>query len=56
MSDHLWYLNEELAALALFDENVSIEVKKMCEAIQSRESTTVIKKRYIIDEKTLELF
>lgn len=25
--DHLWYLSEELATLALFDENVPIQIK-----------------------------
>lgn len=28
MIDHLWYLNEELAAISLFDRNVSMDVKK----------------------------
>ncbi len=35
--NHLWYLSEELIALAFFDENVSADCKrKMCQAIKSR--------------------
>lgn len=30
MADHLWYLNEELAALSLFDDEVPMELKKKC--------------------------
>ena len=34
IASHLWYLNEELVGLALFDDNVSKEVKKqMVQAI-----------------------
>lgn len=39
---HLWYLNEQLAALFFFDSTVSLEVeKKMVQAIHERESTTM---------------
>lgn len=37
-SNHLWYLCEELVALAFFDSNVSFEVKrKMVQQLKSRE-------------------
>ncbi|XP_063981407.1 uncharacterized protein LOC135164717 [Diachasmimorpha longicaudata] len=35
--NHLWYLSEELIALAFFDENLDVDCKrKMCEAIKCR--------------------
>lgn len=37
-SNHLWYLSEELVALAFFDSNVSFEEKrKMVEQLKSKE-------------------
>lgn len=57
ISDHLWYLNEDLAPLALFDENVSVDVKgKMCEAIRNREDTSIVNKRHVVKGKKLEEF
>ncbi|XP_046601323.1 uncharacterized protein LOC124295418 [Neodiprion lecontei] len=57
-SDHLWYMNEELAALALFDNNVSNEIKKkMCEAIiNNKESKIIREKRYVAKGIELESF
>lgn len=56
LSDHLWYLNEELAALALFDSNVSEETKReMCAAIsQTEESKAIEEKRYVAKGIELE--
>lgn len=46
LKGHLWYLTEELAALALFDSSVPLRVKdKMVEAIREREGTTDNTKR-----------
>lgn len=57
MGDHLWYLNEEWAALAFFDNNVSVETKqKMCEAMRDRKSTIIKEKRYVTKGTELESF
>lgn len=55
MIEHLWYLNEELATISLFDNNVSVDVKKkIVAAIQNRESSTPMRQRYEITEQNLE--
>lgn len=58
IGDHMWYLNEELAPLALFDNNVSDEIKKkMCTAMLRNPQSQLIKdKRYIVEVKNLESF
>lgn len=49
-SRHLWYLSEELAALALFDDNVSNEDKrKMVHAIITKESNSENPRRFIAE-------
>lgn len=57
ISDHLWYLNEELTVISLFDTNVPVEVKiKMIEAINSRPASKTTNQRYQIEKNELELF
>ncbi|CAH1102939.1 unnamed protein product [Psylliodes chrysocephalus] len=58
LSAHLWYLDEELAALALFDNNVSDEMKrKMCRAISQNEQSNIIReKRYVARKLDLMSF
>lgn len=52
---HLWYLSEELAALAFFDEEVSIDTKlKMVHAIKEREGTEIPAKRVQIKKNDLK--
>lgn len=47
---HFWYLNENLAALALFDSRVSMKCKRtMVEAIRHLESTSTVK-RIVLSE------
>lgn len=49
---HLWYLNEELVALALFDPTVSIEIKqKMVTEMNLRESTSKNKNRLVLSDE-----
>lgn len=49
---HLWYLTGELAALALFDPSVSVEIKlKMVTAIKQRESSNVDVTRIELSEE-----
>ena len=56
MSDHLWYLSEELVVLALFDVNVSVDVKrKMVENIKSSKSNPKNLKRLVIKENVKSL-
>lgn len=56
MSSHLWYLNEELTPLSLFDDSLSVSVKeKMVEAMKNRESSIVGCKRYIVTNNQVEL-
>lgn len=55
LSNHLWYLSEELVALAFFDENVSIETKnKMREGLNKPSEPNHIK-RTTIDHEVIEL-
>lgn len=55
MIEHLWYLNEELVILSLFDSNVSVDVKKkIVMAIKNRESSSPMRQRYEVTEKNLE--
>lgn len=55
MIEHLWYLNEELVTISLFDKNVSIDVKKkIVAAIQNRENLSPMRQRYEITEQNLE--
>lgn len=57
ISDHLWYLNEELAAISLFDTNVSVDIKiKMIEAINSRPASKTTNQRYEVLKNELESF
>ena len=53
-SNHLWYLSEELIALAFFDEEISIEMKnKMREALENPAEQNNIK-RTTIDHAVIE--
>lgn len=55
MIEHLWYLNDELATISLFDNNVSVDVKrKIVEAIQNREGSITMHQRYKVAEKNLD--
>ncbi|CAH1110777.1 unnamed protein product [Psylliodes chrysocephalus] len=57
LSDHLWYLNEDLAVFALFDKNVSVEIKRqMVESMKSQEETIIIEKRRKEDRNSSEIF
>lgn len=52
LKGHLWYLTEELAALAFFDSAVPLDVKeKMVLAMREREGTTEDIKRIKLSEK-----
>lgn len=50
---HLWYLSEDLIALALFDETgvTNVEKKKIVEAMRDRDRVGDYSKRHIMDEK-----
>lgn len=53
LANHLWYCSEELVALALFDEDVTDEVKaKMVRAMFEKDSVTEYSKRYIISKES----
>lgn len=53
-SKHLWYLTPEMAALAFFDDNISIEEKmKMCKALESNSSVFVYEKRILTNDKNV---
>lgn len=55
LSGHLWYISEELVALALFDESISIDVKeKMVKAMTDRPSVRGDANRLVIKEKEIE--
>lgn len=52
MIDHLWYLNEELVTMAIFNHNVSITVKKeMIEASKNWEASITKNQRYQLAKK-----
>lgn len=54
-SNHLWYLSEDLIALAFFDGSVSNEVKvKMVKNMQNREVTAITSRRAEINLKDCE--
>lgn len=55
MENHLWYLSEETIALAFFDSNVSIEVKKkMVQRLQSLDPTVkLVNGRKFVKPETL---
>lgn len=51
---HLWYLNDELAILSLFDETVPLEMKKkIVKAVKTREAMNPKAKKFIIDQNNL---
>ncbi|XP_074112021.1 uncharacterized protein LOC141535796 [Cotesia typhae] len=51
---HLWYLSDELAILSLFDDTVSLEVKKnIVGAVNTRNGTDSKAKKFIIDKNDL---
>lgn len=55
--NHLWYLNEDLAVFALFDEDVPAEIKRqMVESMKSQEMTIIIEKRRTADKNSPEIF
>jgi hypothetical protein len=54
--NHLWYLNPETAALAFFDENVTLlEKKKMVEALNIVDAGEQTVKRFTVDIKNMNL-
>ncbi|XP_044577706.1 uncharacterized protein LOC123260590 [Cotesia glomerata] len=56
MTLHLWYLNDELAILSLFDETVPLEMKKkIVKAVKTREAMNPKAKKFIIDQNNLNL-
>ncbi|XP_044587995.1 uncharacterized protein LOC123267437 [Cotesia glomerata] len=55
LADHLWYLNNELSVLSLFDETVSVETKRrIVHALKNCETNETTTSRFIIDKKNLE--
>ena len=57
MKEHLWYLNEELPIISLFDTNVSVNIKiKMIEFMNTREAPTKMSQRYKVLENEFDLF
>lgn len=53
---HLWYLSEHLAALAIFDDHVPLEVKKrMVTAIEKAKGTEQPPRRIVLDLSAEEL-
>lgn len=54
MTSHLWYLNDELAILSLFDDTVPIDMKKkIVEAVKVRDGIDSKVKRFEIDYKNI---
>jgi len=51
MSGHLWYLAEQLVALAFFDRDTTSDTKRHMVAVLRVDGSTEIKKRTIIDEE-----
>lgn len=57
LSGHLWYLSEDLSALSLFDDTVSLQTKeKIIHALKEREGTDIVPKRVSIKPSDLELW
>lgn len=55
LADHLWYLNNELSVLSLFDKNVSVGTKKrIVHALKNCKANETTTNRFIIDKKNLE--
>lgn len=55
MLEHLWYLNEELAAISLFDPNVSIDIKKeIVLAIKNRKTGKLPNQRHEVKKNEVE--
>ncbi|GBP35164.1 hypothetical protein EVAR_28364_1 [Eumeta japonica] len=56
MKEHLWYLNNELATISLFDDNVSVDIKrKVIDAINNQEGSTLMDQRFHVEDKDLPL-
>ncbi|XP_044596983.1 uncharacterized protein LOC123273609 isoform X2 [Cotesia glomerata] len=56
MSDHLWYLSEELVVFSLFDANVSLDMKrKMVVNIKSSKANAKNFKRFVIKDNVKSL-
>lgn len=57
MVQYLWnYLNEELATMPLFHENVSVTVKrKIVQALKNRKTSVITNQRYYVLENNLGL-
>ncbi|GBP07506.1 RNA-directed DNA polymerase from mobile element jockey [Eumeta japonica] len=56
MKEHLWYLNNELATISLFDDNVSVDIKrKIIDAINTHEGSTLMDQRFHVEDKDLPL-
>ncbi|GBP05956.1 hypothetical protein EVAR_3229_1 [Eumeta japonica] len=56
MKEHLWYLNNELATISLFDDNVSVDIKrKIIDAINTQEGSTLMDQRFHVEDKDLPL-
>lgn len=56
LSKHLWYLNENLTGLALFDQKLSREEKlKIVDSIKNKKSSNSKYSRFTLDRKKLEI-
>lgn len=55
MKEHLWCLNNELAKISLFDDNVSVDIKKkIVYAINTREGSTLMEQRFHVEDVNLK--
>ena len=54
LANHLWYLSEELVALALFDSNVTLEEKRRMTAALQRKSEKKASKRVPVEIENIQ--
>ena len=54
LANHLWYLSEELVALALFDSNVTLEEKRRMTAALQRKSEKKASKRVSVEIENIQ--
>lgn len=55
LSKHLWYLNENLTGLALFDKKISREEKlKIVDSIRNKKSSNSKNSRFTLDKKNVD--
>ena len=53
LTQHLWYLTDEIAALSLFDDDVDQEIKKKMVENLTKENSSIHGKRYIPSKEEL---